>query len=110
MVTNNEMIPTLSRMYRETLGSWGMCIFLIGAFNVLYSTVFVATASNARLFADAAALFGALKYETPEQRVRTVRWVCVGLPALEFFLWLADWAMEAAGVHQVTEQLGGLLK
>ncbi|MBI4325870.1 MAG: Nramp family divalent metal transporter [Chloroflexi bacterium] len=87
-VTNNEMIPTLSHMYRESFGAWGMWIFLIGAFNVLYSTVFVATASNARLFADAAALFGVLKYETPEQRLQTIRWACVGLPALSLGLYL----------------------
>ncbi len=87
-VTNSDMIPTLSHMYRESFGAWGLWIFLIGAFNVLYSTVFVATASNARLFADAAALFGVLKYETPEQRIRTVRWACVGLPALSLGLYL----------------------
>ena len=54
-VTDRELIETLSQMYRQTLGSVGAWIFLIGAFAVLYSTFFVATASNARLFADAAA-------------------------------------------------------
>ena len=58
-VTDRELIETLGQMYRQTLGATGAWIFLIGAFAVLYSTFFVATASNARLFADAAAIFGA---------------------------------------------------
>ncbi len=75
-------------MYRETFGSWDTCKLLFGSFNALYSAVCVATASNTRLLADAAALFGVLKSETPEQRIRTVHWACVGLPALALGLYL----------------------
>ncbi len=46
-VTDRELIETLGQMYRQTLGATGAWIFLIGAFAVLYSTFFVATASNA---------------------------------------------------------------
>ena len=49
-------------MYRQTLGPAGSWIFLLGAFAVLYSTFFVATASNARLFADALTIFGLARY------------------------------------------------
>ena len=55
-------------------------IFIIGAFAVLYSTFFVATASNARLFADAAAIFGLAHYRDEAARLRVVRAACVGLP------------------------------
>jgi manganese transport protein len=79
-VTDRELIETLSQMYRQTLGSVGAWIFLIGAFAVLYSTFFVATASNARLFADAAALFGLTRYRDDSERLRMVRAACVALP------------------------------
>lgn len=79
-VENSEMIATLSHMYRETFGQGSFVLFLVGAFAVLFSTVFGATASNARLLADALTLFGAVKYKTPEDRVRMVRNCCVILP------------------------------
>ncbi|RPI50181.1 MAG: hypothetical protein EHM55_21995, partial [Acidobacteria bacterium] len=79
-VTDRELIETLRQMYEQTLGATGAWIFLIGAFAVLYSTFFVATASNARLFADAAQLFGLTHYPDDAARVRMVRAACVGLP------------------------------
>lgn len=79
-VTDRELIDTLKQMYEQTLGTTGAWIFLVGAFAVLYSTFFVATASNARLFADAASLFGLVRYRTDADRLRMVRAACVGLP------------------------------
>ena len=79
-VTDRELIETLGQMYRQTLGATGAWIFLIGAFAVLYSTFFVATASNARLFADAAAIFGLAHYRDEAARLRMVRAACVALP------------------------------
>jgi hypothetical protein len=74
------MIDTLWHMYQETFGQWSLWLFLLGAFAVLYSTVFGATASNARLFADALSLFGLRQYSTPEQRLNMIRLGCVLLP------------------------------
>ena len=88
-VTDRELIQTLSEMYRQTLGPIGAWIFLVGAFAVLYSTFFVATASNARLFADAASIFGLASYSNAAARLRVVRGACVGLPiasATTYFL------------------------
>jgi Mn2+/Fe2+ NRAMP family transporter len=79
-VTDRELIDTLGQMYRQTLGETGAWIFLIGAFAVLYSTFFVATASNARLFADAGSLFGLMRYRDEAARLRVVRAAGVGLP------------------------------
>lgn len=79
-VTDSELIATLSHMYRDTLGDAGGWIFLIGAFAVLYSTFFVATASNARLLADALPIFGLLRYRDDRHRRTAVRLACVGLP------------------------------
>jgi manganese transport protein len=79
-VTDRELIQTLSEMYRQTLGAPGRWIFLIGALAVLYSTFFVATASNARLFADAVSVFGVRSYAGDTERRRMVQVACVGLP------------------------------
>jgi Mn2+/Fe2+ NRAMP family transporter len=79
-VENSQMIATLSHMYRETFGQWSYWLFLVGAFAVLYSTVFGATASNARLLTDALSLFRVVKYRSPEHRAKTLRLCCVLLP------------------------------
>jgi len=79
-VEDANMIQTLSHMYRETFGQWSLWVFLAGAFAVLYSTVFGATASNARLFADGLEVFGLRRYENAEARVRMVRLGSILLP------------------------------
>jgi len=80
VVADKDMIATLSHMYRETFGHWSYWLFLVGAFAVLYSTVFGATASNSRLLADALSLFGVLQYRTAEDRTRMIKIGCVLLP------------------------------
>ena len=88
VVTDQQLIETLSQMYRQTLGPAGGWIFLLGAFAVLYSTLFVATASNARLFADALVQFGLKQYRDEQERRNVIRLACVGLPiasALVYF-------------------------
>jgi hypothetical protein len=67
-------------MYRETFGQWSFWFFLVGAFAVLYSTVFGATASNARLFADALHLFKIVQYRDAAHRAFMVKVGCVLLP------------------------------
>ena len=79
-VEDQRMIETLSHMYQATFGGWSLWLFLIGAFAVLYSTVFGATASNARLLADALVLFKVVKNPTPERRAELLRLACVALP------------------------------
>lgn len=79
-VESGQMIETLSHMYRSAFGEWSFWLFLVGAVVVLYSTVFGATASNARLLADALSIFGIHKYRDPEHRVRWIKISCVILP------------------------------
>ncbi len=84
---NEEMAMTLSRMYTGTFGEGtGFWIFLIGAFAVLFSTYFVATASNTRVMADAAQVFRIVRYPRDEDRLRIVRILCIALPAICFFI------------------------
>ena len=68
--SGKEMIPTLSNLYTKTLGQWSLWVFYIGAFMVLYSTIFASTAANSRLYADMCRLMGAFDGEDYRQRVR----------------------------------------
>ncbi|MSU69424.1 MAG: divalent metal cation transporter [Opitutaceae bacterium] len=79
-VESRNMIETLSFMYRETFGEWSLWLFLVGAIAVLYSTIFGATASNARLLVDALGLFGVKRYRDARERMRWVKFCCVLLP------------------------------
>jgi manganese transport protein len=89
-VTNADMIHVLSQMFRQTFGEWTLVVFLTGAFFVLYSTYFGATAANARLAADALVLFGVTQYRDQAARQRSVRWFSIGISlacALVFLAW-----------------------
>ena len=81
-VSNTELVPALSQMYRDAFGPIGLYVFLLGAFMVLYSTVFVSTASNARLLSDAAGLFRILRFRDAEHRARVTRAACVAIPVI----------------------------
>lgn len=87
-VTNADMISTLAHMYQETFGAWSLPLFLVGAAMVLYSTIFVATASNARLLADAFAIFRVKTYRDAADREKTVRWLCGLVPVAWTILYL----------------------
>ena len=79
-VESAKMIETLSFMYRDTFGEWSLWLFLVGAVAVLFSTIFGATASNARLLADGLNLFGLKRYRDAEHRGLWIKISCVILP------------------------------
>jgi Mn2+/Fe2+ NRAMP family transporter len=79
-VANTDAMNTLSRMYTHALGDSGRWLFYVGAFMVLYSTLFVSTASNARLAADAGRLAGFFTFRSAADRLRVIRWGVVLLP------------------------------
>ena len=91
-VSDNDLIGRLADMYLRSLGEWSHVLFLVGALAVLYSTFFVATASNARLLVDIGGLLGvpAAAAPTADARRRAVQAACVILPLLSasaFVLW-----------------------
>ena len=88
IVDNYDMIPTLSNIYSESFGAWGLWIFLVGAFAVLYSTVFISTATNARLFADFGRIFGIVRADSEERKAQIVKWTCLGLPFVYFLFYI----------------------
>ncbi len=64
------MIKVLSATFTETIGPGALLIFLIGAFFVLYSTLFVSVASSALLAVDCMGVFRALDLRDPKQVLR----------------------------------------
>lgn len=89
-VTDKGLIDTLAQLFLGSLGPWSLWLFLLGAFFVLYSTAFAATASNARLAADALSVFRVRVYRSAKEREGVVRWACVLLPlyaSLLYCIW-----------------------
>tara|TARA_Y100001934_G_scaffold257497_1_gene326700 strand:+ start:9202 stop:10560 length:1359 start_codon:yes stop_codon:yes gene_type:complete len=82
------MIPVLAQMYKESFGGISLAIFLIGAFFALFSTTFVATASNARLFADGLQIFKITEYKNEEARQKMIKVGCTVLPAFSVIVFL----------------------
>lgn len=91
-VDNNDLVHVLSLMYRATFGEWATIVFLAGAFFVLYSTLFGATAANALLLADALTIFGLARYADERARRRVVRDASIGLSLAStlMFLWWSE--------------------
>jgi Mn2+/Fe2+ NRAMP family transporter len=78
-----RMISTLAEMYGPVFGQWASAIFLFGAFAVLYSTFFVATAGNARMGTDALRVYGLISSDDAVRR-RWIRIFCAIFPLLSF--------------------------
>lgn len=76
-----QMVRTLGQMYVPVFGEAAKIIFFYGAFAVLYSTFFVATASHARVCADALRVFGVTSGDELAYR-KCVRTFCIFLPLL----------------------------
>jgi Mn2+/Fe2+ NRAMP family transporter len=92
-----EMIPTLSRMYIQPLHGTALAglsagtrvFFLLGAWAVLFKTLYVATAANSRLTADFLDLTGVWRQHGPVQRTWVIRLFCVVYPCLALGVYFA---------------------
>ncbi len=78
------MIATLAQMYVKPLGEWTRSVFLVGAWAVLFKTLYVATAANSRLTADFLDLTGIWRSREGGGggRGRVVNAFCVFYPLL----------------------------
>ncbi len=83
-----DMIRTLSEIYTQTLGNWAFFLFLLGAFFVLFSTTFAATASTSRVLADFLELVGLVKLKSARHRLVWWRRLVVLLIAVNTFWYL----------------------
>jgi hypothetical protein len=88
----SEMVKLLSNMYTETLGTWSLYLFLLGAFAVFYSTLFASTAAHCRMFADFLGMVGFYDKSSYPLRLRITRIFAVVLlvvPA-SYFMFLQE--------------------
>lgn len=96
-----ETVTTLSRMYTDSLGGWAETAFLVGAFFVLFSTLFSALAGWSRLFTDAFSSVGWLDYHDPVARGRMIAILSFFFPSLwaVLFFFFKDpvWMVLAGG-------------
>jgi len=107
-----EMIPTLSRMYLQPLEGTPLVSyrnlirvgFLLGAWAVLFKTLYVATAANSRLTVDFLNLTGIWRSEGEAARERAVRFFCALYPLLALGLYYAfrepQGLIKAGGIAQ----------
>ncbi len=84
----SQIITVLSGIYTETLGPGATGLFLTGAVTVLFSTLFVACASSTRMFTDAFAQLGFLRYDDEPTRTRWFAALAWLLPAVWTLLYL----------------------
>jgi Mn2+/Fe2+ NRAMP family transporter len=101
------MLETLSLMYVQPLGAWTRVVFLVGAWAVLFKTLYVATAGNSRLTADFLGLIGVIPRDRPAVRENTIRVFCVFYPLLAFMLYVA--VREPGGLVKVGGYAQGLM-
>ena len=71
--SGGEMVRTLGAMYAPVFGDWARGVFLVGAFAVLYSTLFVAAAGNARMVVDGLILAGRLPADEASRAIWSKR-------------------------------------
>ncbi len=86
-----ETVKTLSRMYTDSLGTWAEMAFLVGAFFVLFSTLFAALAAWSRLFSDAFSAVGLFDYHNPVSRGKAIAFFSFFFPALWAVLFFIMW-------------------
>ena len=88
----SELVGTLSNIYTQILGDWSLYLFLVGAFAILYSTVFSGTMALGLVFADflrVVGLFDRNSYPARLKAIRATIFVILLLSAL-FFSFLQD--------------------
>ena len=77
-----EMIETLSNLYTQTLGPEAKTVFMLGAFVVLFSTLFAALAAWTRQFSDIFGQLGWINFKDLNQRRKSIAWLAWILPLL----------------------------
>ncbi len=82
------MIESLSAIYTETLGGGAKSIFLIGAFVVLFSTLFAALAAWTRQYTDIFSQVGWIDFLDREQRARLIMILSWIFPLIWLMLFL----------------------
>ncbi len=76
----SETITALSHMFTETLGSWSLWLFAVGAFCILYSSTIAGVAAGARYVPDYLIELGFMSRDRLDLRRGIIRLYCVIVP------------------------------
>jgi Mn2+/Fe2+ NRAMP family transporter len=82
-----RMVGTLMEQYVPVFGEYAKCLFLLGAFAVLYSTFLVANAGNARMSTDVLKVFRLMDRHNQRSHDRGIAFFCVLLPLMNLALY-----------------------
>lgn len=82
-----QTIEVLSEMYVPSFGAWTKVVFLLGAWAVLFKTLYVSSAGNSRLLADFLDLTKLVPLANGAERSRLVRILCVFFPLFALVLY-----------------------
>ena len=84
----NDVIETLALIYTQSLGSGAKTIYLVGAFFVLFSSVFATLAAWTRLFPDIFGQLGWINFSDIRQRKTLVGILSFAFPVAWAFMFL----------------------
>ena len=84
----SDLINVLGEMYTQSLGPWAKNLFLLGAFVVLFSTLFAALAAWSRMFSDSFSRIGLYRFEDRKARGRAIAVCAWVIPLIWGFLFL----------------------
>ena len=83
----SEAISALSYMFTETLGSWSLWLFALGAFCILYSSTVAAVAAGGRYIPDYLMELGFLSRDRLDVRKNIIKWYGLIVPFLGLSLY-----------------------
>jgi manganese transport protein len=83
----NQLIETVALIYTESLGPGVKIIYLVGAFFVLYSSLFAALAAWTRMYSDIFGQLGWIDFSDLNQRKKVIALLAWALP----FVWAATY-------------------
>ncbi|MBK8390947.1 MAG: Nramp family divalent metal transporter [Saprospiraceae bacterium] len=79
---SNQLIETISKIYTDTLGPNVKYIYLIGAFFVLFSSVFTTLAYNTRIFTDLGVTLNMINLAKPNAKDNAIKFLAIVFPIL----------------------------
>ena len=83
----SEAITALSHMFTETLGSWSLWLFAVGAFCILFSSTVAAVAGGSRYIPDYLIELGFLSRDRVDVRRNIIKWYGLLVPFVGFSLY-----------------------
>ncbi len=82
-----EMITELGKIYLP-LGDWTQVAFLVGAWAILFSTIYSSTAANSRMTVDLLGLAQLIRLDHPGDRARWIRRVSISYLLVSISLYI----------------------